>query len=277
MHHAFAVKGASASVAPFAFRLLLFSIALFGPGRPASAADCPAGHISERVTTARVYDGDTVRLADGRRLRIIGINTPEISRPGKAGEPFATEARTALKQLLDSHNHTLLLQYGKERQDHYGRELAHAFLESGESIAVALLRQGLATTLVVPPNTWGESCYRKFEDAARQAHRGLWGLAAYEVTPGGTLSPDTRGFRLISGSVTEIRYSPRAVWIDINGPLVIRVAREDLVNFSPEFPENLSGREIEVRGWVKQDRNGLRINVRHPAAMMTLADAPVNH
>jgi micrococcal nuclease len=277
MHQAFAVKGAPASVAPFAFRLLLFSVALFDPGRPASATDCPAGHISERVTIARVYDGDTVRLADGRRLRIIGINTPEISRPGQAGEPFATEARTVLKQLLDSHNHTLLLQYGKERQDHYGRQLAHAFLESGENIAVALLRQGLATTLVVPPNTWGESCYLKLEEAARQARRGLWGLAAYQTTAGRTLSRDTRGFRLIRGSVNEIRYSPRAVWIDIEGPLVIRVAREDLVNFSPDFPENLNGRSIEVRGWIKQDRNGLRINVRHPAAMVTLADVTVNH
>ncbi|MGD8311409.1 MAG: thermonuclease family protein [Gammaproteobacteria bacterium] len=259
-------------------RLLLALIFLASADLPADGADCPASHATERVRVIHVTDGDTVKLADGRRLRIIGINAPEIHRPGHAAEAFAAAARTALERLLDSHNRTLLLQTGKERRDHYGRLLAHAFLETGENIAVQLLEQGLATTLVVPPNTWGQACYRQAEDAARLAHRGLWQLAAYRATAGRNLTPDIRGFRIVNARVTDVRYSSHAVWIDLEGPLVIRVARDDLAYFEPGFPENLHGRNVEVRGWIKQDRkDGLRISARHPAAIRTLAPAPVKH
>jgi endonuclease YncB( thermonuclease family) len=236
----------------------------------ARAADCPADRTSERVRVVHVYDGDTVKLHDGRRLRLIGIDTPEVSRNGKVSETLAEPAKVALEELLDQHNSTLLLRHGQEQRDHYGRLLAHAFLDDGSNVAVYLLERGLATTLVVPPNTWAHDCYQSREDRARAARHGLWALANYQPLESRALPLATRGFRLVRGQVKEIRQSRHNVWLDLEGPLVIKIARRDLINFDPGFPENLTGRRIETRGWIRKDDRGLRLNLRHPAAIIVL-------
>jgi len=259
--------------APFAlWRLVLILALAAGWVHNTMAAACTASHIDERVQVEHVYDGDTIKLQDGRRVRLIGINTPEIGRNGSPSGPLAEEARTTLRELLDAGRGKLLLQYGTERHDRYGRLLAHAFLQSGENIAVSLLQQGLATTLVVPPNTWARDCYQDHEDQARRADRGLWALADYRVQDAADLPPGTRGFRIVRGRVSEVRQSRHDLWVDIDGPLVVRISRKDLVNFEPHNPEQLVGHRVETRGWIKPDRDGLRLSARHPAALMKISD-----
>jgi len=265
-------KGASGSVAPFAFWLLLLVAVISDTWtRPVLASACPAEHINERVQVVHVYDGDTVKLTDGRRVRFIGIDTPELGHKEKSDQPFARRARAALQDRLNSNNRILRLQYDKEHQDHYGRLLAHAFLETGENIAVPLLQQGLATTLVVPPNTWGAGCYQRQENEARSERRGLWSLQDYQSQEARTLPLDTRGFRLLHGRVGEIRRSRKNVWIDIEGPLVVQVPITDLVNFNLPNIDALPGKVVEVRGRIHKDRDGLRMKVRHPAALSIIS------
>jgi endonuclease YncB( thermonuclease family) len=240
------------------------------PADSARAADCPTDRTSERVRVVHVYDGDTVKLDDGRRLRLIGVNTPEVGRNGERPQALADKAKTTLVAHLDKHNRTLLLRHGKQPRDHYGRLLAHAFVDDGSNVAAHLLEKGLATTLVVPPNTWARECYQAREDSARAARRGLWALTDYQPMESRTLPLSTRGFRLVRGQVTEIRQSRHSAWIDLEGPLVIKIARSDLVNFKPGFPENLAGRRIETRGWIRKDDRGLRLSLRHPAAITVL-------
>jgi endonuclease YncB( thermonuclease family) len=220
---------------------------------------------------AYVYDGDTVKLADGRNLRFIGFNTPEIGRHGKANQALAIQARSFLDDLLNAHNRQLNLQFGTEEHDHYGRLLAHAFLDTGSNVAVQLLDAGLATTLVVPPDTWAVDCYQQHENSARAARRGLWSLPAYQPQDSATLQQDTKGFRIIHGRVTEIRRTRYTVWIDLDGTLTAQVSIRDISNFSPGYLDNMKGKYVEVRGWIKSGRDGLRINVRHPAALRMLA------
>jgi len=250
-------------VAPFAFWLLACHT------QPSLASACAATNSTERTQVVYVYDGDTVKLKDGRRLRLIDINTPEVSHKGQPVQPLAEAARTALQDLLDSHNGTLLLQYGQQDHDHYGRLLAHSFLEDGGNVAVSLLQQGLATTLVVPPNTWGTSCYQTIENEARHDRKGLWALAGYQPQQAQTLPLDSRGFRIVQGRVSELRNSRYTVWIDIDGPLVLQISKKDLDYF--DSLEALVGQQIEARGWIKQDRdNGLRMKIRHPAALVAI-------
>jgi endonuclease YncB( thermonuclease family) len=262
-------KGASARVAPFAFGLLYTLITLLaGSIQAATASGCQATKTSERVQVIYIYDGDTVKLSDGRRLRLIGINTPELSHDDRPTQPLADAARSALQRLIETNNRTLLLQYGQQDHDHYGRLLAHAFLENGDNVSVHLLREGLATTLVVPPNSWGADCYQQIENEARLDRKGLWALPGYQSQTALTLPPGTRGFRIVRGRINGIRQSRYTVWVDIEGPLVLQVPRQDLVNF--DSLETLVGQQVEVRGWVKQDDNGLRMKVRHPAALVAI-------
>jgi micrococcal nuclease len=266
-------KGASDRGAPFTFWLLLTSTLLFACSlQPATASTCQALETGERVQVVYVYDGDTVKLSDGRRLRLIGINAPELGHADQPIQPLADAARSALQRLLETHNRILLLQYGTQDHDHYGRLLAHAFLEDGDNIAVYLLQQGLATTLVVPPNSWGADCYQRVENEARLDRRGLWALPDYQPQAALSLPLNTRGFRIVHGQISEIRTTRDTVWVDMDGPLVLQVSRKDLVNF--DSLENLVGQQVEVRGWVKQDRNGLRMKIQHPDALVAITGAP---
>lgn len=263
MSSGFPGKGASITGAPFALWLLLHA-------QYALAAACPARDTGERVTVVHVYDGDTVKLADGRRVRLIGINAPELRPEQPADEPFADEARSALQTLIDRNNRTLLLQYGREHEDHYGRLLAHAFVDSGDNVAVHLLQAGLATTLVVPPNTWAHDCYQQQEDQARIERRGIWKHPRYQVHDARSLPASTRGFRIVHATVQSVRYADGTAWLKLDGPLSVRVGKQDQVNFPTGYLEHLAGQTVEIRGWVRTRPAGLVMSVRHPAALAKL-------
>ena len=266
MQHPFTSKGASIPVAPFAFWLLLvFTYSLCN-----TAAACPARETGERVTVVYVYDGDTVKLSDGRRVRLIGINTPELRHNEPGGQPFATEARAALQSILDRGNRTLLLQYGKEHKDHYGRLLAHAFLENGDNIARHLLQAGLATTLVIPPNTWAQDCYQRLENQARIDRRGIWGHPRYQLQDSRSLPASTRGFSLILGKVEQVRHAGGNTWLELQGPLTVRIDKRDIINFPAGQLDKLTGQTVEVRGWVRSQPSGLVMTVKHPAALIAI-------
>lgn len=258
-------KGAPGSVAPFLFAALC--AVLLVAARPVPAGECPATRSDERVRVVHVYDGDTVKLADGRRLRLIGINTPEMARKGEAAEPLAQAARTRLQAMLDQGNSVLQLQYGAEHNDHYGRLLAHAWLEDGDNIAARLLQEGLATTLVVPPNTRSAECYQRLEDEARIDRRGLWALPQYQAQDSTALPAGSSGFRIVRGRVIAVREASRSTWLDLQGPLRLHISHKDRVHFPPGYLDGLAGRDVEARGWIKSGREGLRMNIRHPAAL----------
>jgi micrococcal nuclease len=257
-------------------RFLLFVSLLLpasGGGDTLPKACLPA-RIDEQVQVSYVFDGDTVKLSDGRRVRFIGINTPEIGHHEVLTQPYAEAAKKSLQEALKTGGNVLSLQYGRERQDHYGRLLAHAYLSNGENVAILLLRQGHATTVVVPPNTSAADCYQLVEHEARSARRGLWQLASYQTQDADSLPADTRGFRLVRGQVAGIHRTRHQVRIALKGTLTARVSNADLVNFKPDYLENLVNHTVELRGWIRPERDGLGIRVRHPAALVLVGASP---
>ena len=88
-------------------------------------ADCSAHQANLEPATVRyVSDGDTVVLTDQRRVRLIGINTPELGHKGNPNQPLAIRARDQLRALLFTENNRVKLRLGKEKQDRHGRWLA---------------------------------------------------------------------------------------------------------------------------------------------------------
>ena len=63
--------------------------------------------------------------------------------------------------------------------------------------------------------------------AGSRAGRGRWRLEQYQTQDARKLSPETRGFRLVHGRVSEIRQSRHNVWVDIDGPLQMQVSNLD--------------------------------------------------
>jgi endonuclease YncB( thermonuclease family) len=243
--------------------LLFLLLALPQAGR---GEDCALQRQDASATVSYIYDGDTVKLSDGRKVRFIGINTPEIDHDGGTSEPYSHVARRRLQQLLGEPGR-LLLRYGSERHDRYGRTLAHVYLEDGRSLNTLLLQAGLATTLVVPPNTWNHDCYAAVEQRAREQGVGLWSLPDYRPRAVSELAADEEGYRLIRGRVKRVGESRRSLWLELEGGLSLRIARRDLPYFAGMALQELSGRALLVRGWLHPRKGGWLMSVRHPAAI----------
>jgi micrococcal nuclease len=127
---------------------------------------------AESVRVKYINDGDTVQLADGRSVRYIGVNAPEIDHARQAAQPFGLEAR-ALNAALVA-NQTVRLEYDLERLDDYGRSLAYVFLRDGSMVNEKLLQSGLAFCLFKLPNIKYENRLLAAQRAAMQAERGMW-------------------------------------------------------------------------------------------------------
>ena len=76
-----------------------------------------------RVEVVKIYDGDTVTLKDGTRVRLVQIDAPEIS----GGECFAKQSREILTSLIKSKNITLTFDPKLDQVDRYGRKLGYLF------------------------------------------------------------------------------------------------------------------------------------------------------
>ena len=216
-----------------------------------------------------MHDGDTVRLSDGRKVRIIGINTPELARDATPAEPFAEQARDALKRLFKQQDR-LKLRWGKEKNDRYGRLLAHLFLPDGRNISQQLLEQGMAMALVVPPNLWQWDCYVAAEARARKDGAGLWAHPHFQAIASNKLSPRQRGFHLVQGRVQRVGFSKSSIWLNLEGRFAIRIKRQDTVHFKKLDFKTLKGKQVIARGWLQYHNNELRLRIRHPAALQIM-------
>lgn len=240
---------------------------LLWAGLAQAAPLCPADRIDEQVRVESITDGDTLRLVDGRKVRLIGINTPELAHDGRPAESLANEARLRLQHLVDESGHRIQLRLGKEPHDRYGRLLAHAFQSDGDSIEALILREGLATRVTIPPNVWGLDCLSRAEDEARRAARGLWAEPGYRSPLDAASLPDqAQGYMLLQGRVERVGGSRHAQWINLEGGVALKIENDQLPLFRQLDLDDLVGHRIEARGWLtRPGGREPRIRLTHPS------------
>lgn len=248
---------------------ILFSPLLASGTVLADGLTCRADRSDERVVSAQIFDGDTLALADGRTVRLLGIDTPEIGHDEERSEPYSEDAKALLARLAGP-GREMRLRLDTERFDRYGRLLAHVFASDGVNVQARLLDAGYATTLVVPPNEWSADCYAALEARAREERVGIWSLEAFQPIPAEALPDSARGFRLVTGRVQRVGESRKNLWLNLSPHMAVRIPKDDLAYFGNLDLRGLAGRRLEVRGWIHRRRGELRITVRHPAALTVL-------
>jgi micrococcal nuclease len=128
---------------------------------------------SPEGTAARVdhvVDGDTVWLTDVGKVRLVGIDTPEVH--GR-DECFGREASAYAKRVL-APGRLVRYRLGVEERDRYGRALAYLYLEDGRLFNELLAERGYAQPLTIPPNDELAERFVAGARRAREARRGLW-------------------------------------------------------------------------------------------------------
>lgn len=227
-----------------------FTLAMLSP----AGAACPVPAGLTRAAVARVVDGDTLKLADGRRLRLVGVNAPELPHQGRPAEPYGEAASRRVRKWLAASGNQVELAFGEPAQDRYGRLLAHVYDPLGRSLEEALLGEGLAYRVAVAPDQAMLVCLRQAEKRARSAGLGLWSqvsvLAPEQIRQG--------GFALIRGRIRQVERNGGGLWLDMDGPLVLQIPSRVLGRFGDisdkRWLERLAGRWVEARGWLVDRR-----------------------
>jgi len=165
------------------FTILLLSAALLS----AAELNIPFGrsYNYSDILVKRVIDGDTFVLENGERLRLIGIDTPELHMSDKlrrdsqrARKDVSTIQRMGRQAYEFTRNlvegKRLRLEFDLERHDRYGRLLAYAFLKDGTFVNAEIIKQGYASLMTIPPNVKYADLFRQLYQEARENRRGLW-------------------------------------------------------------------------------------------------------
>lgn len=182
-------------------RIILFVIALFLVIRFGfSAADSQRTSASDGnktiwpfgksynysdILVTRVVDGDTIVIETGERVRLIGIDTPEIHESNKLYRDSRKSHKDTrlIKELgMRSFNFVsgllqgqrVKLEFDVEKQDKYGRLLAYVYLKDGTFVNAKIVEQGYASLMTIPPNVKYADFFKQLYQQARESKRGLW-------------------------------------------------------------------------------------------------------
>lgn len=137
----------------------------------------------------RVVDGDTLKLSDGSRVRLIGVDTPEVHYSDK----LLRDARKSGRELSaiqtmgkksSDFTRTLVagrkvrLEFDVEKRDRHNRLLAYVYIDDGKFLNAAIISEGYGQVMTVPPNVKYSDLFLELEKEARRSRKGLWGEKA---------------------------------------------------------------------------------------------------
>ncbi|WP_312934416.1 thermonuclease family protein, partial [Pseudomonas sp.] len=147
---------------------------------------------------------------------------------------------------------------GAQGRDRYGRILAYAYGRNGHNLPAQLLREGLGFHTAIAPNSRFAGCLAQAERAARQARLGLW--QGRPVIAARALRRS--GFAVVAGRASQVRRSNGALSLQLEDSLRVRIPARLLRTAPRGFVDNLNGRPLEVRGWIKTTRGSATDPVR---------------
>ena len=256
--------------------LLIATLAALGLGGsvaagevPVAPAACPAaGVAADRV--GKALDGDTLGLADGRVVRLAGIEAPK-----GPGGGLAEAARAALAGLAEGQ--AVGLAPASPDPDRHGRVHAFLFLGAATSLQSELVKAGWARVHVVPGEAACATALLADEAAARTAGRGLWASHDYAIRKADdpSLLDQIGLYELVEGRVVSVGRGSRLVFLDFGRDwrrdftvMVDAAAAAGLAKAGMAV-DSLAKRRVRVRGII-EDNNGPAMRIGEPAAIELL-------
>ena len=184
---------------------------------------------SAATTITKVYDGDTITLSSGEKVRLLQIDTPELS----STECYGQEARSALVKLLSTPGQLSLKTDPKlDKVDRYGRLLRYVFIGK-TNINLKLVEIGAAAPYFYKGDKGQYSAQiLKAAQTAKAKSIGLW-----KSCPGTKLTPNDALTTLSTAASTSASASTSGVKCDPNYAGCI-----------PIFPPDLDCTDIEQLG-----------------------------
>ncbi len=226
-----------------------------------------------RFLVKGVIDGDTIELEDGRQVRYIGIDTPEIRKMigGRwvyNPQPYALEAKEFNRNLVE--NKIVKLEFDVVRKDKYSRLLAYVY-EGEKMINLELLKEGFAMLYTFPPNVRHVEKFILAQKEARTNKKGFWGDLEKDAISYKEAKDFIGRFKAVEGRVKSV-YSSKKVLILKFGrnkdDFKVAIFKNSFPLFFKKgiiFPENYyKGQKIKVHGLIKEYKGSSEIVVYDP-------------
>ncbi len=150
----------------------------------------PITYAADLQVITRVIDGDTIFLGNNERVRLIGVDTPEVHESDKLhrdADRTQRDIETIRKLGQKSSAFVKKMVQGKRvrlefdqanaaigHRDRYKRTLAYVYLEDGTFLNAEIVRQGYGVAYTKYPFKYADK-FREHEREARENRRGLWG------------------------------------------------------------------------------------------------------
>ncbi len=172
-----------------------------------------AGNLTnDNVPVKHIIDGDTIVVqyqGKDEKVRLIGINAPEIHHPAKSLEPYGYEAKRFVNGLLKAGD-LVKLEFDIQLRDKYGRLLAYVYLSDGRFLNALLIENGYAQVMTVPPNVKHQELFIKLQREARENKRGLWsGKGLINQSP---INESSQECNFIASRVGSVFHKPDCEW-----------------------------------------------------------------
>lgn len=145
-------------------QLWLLGLVLVG----ALALVAPAS-ANELGLVRQAYDGDTILLEDGRKVRYLGINAPEFQ------EPFYLKAKRFNESLVLGRE--VRLEFDGERTDTFNRLLAYVYV-GDQMVNAKMVGEGLAHAFFIGASRKHNALLLRLQDEAKQRKLGIWSARA---------------------------------------------------------------------------------------------------
>ncbi|MCW2307137.1 thermonuclease family protein [Rhodobium gokarnense] len=251
------------------------------PGHAADTGcpEAPAPSSSKGIAVADVLDGATVRLQDGRTVRLAGLLPPLAPLSLAPGAPWPPEAaaRGALLDLLS--DRAVRLQDLSAAPDRHGRHSGRLYGADDTWIGGALVDAG---TLIVAPEGGGACRARllALEDGARRAGRGVWAVPSplFGRAEDGELRQRAGRYMVVEGRVRSVGAGRRVTFLNFGDDwskdftVLLYSSGSGRGGSATADRKSLAGARIRVRGWL-ESRGGALIRVNSPDGIERLDPA----
>jgi endonuclease YncB( thermonuclease family) len=204
----------------------------------ASGNDMQSGYAPGLYRVSEVIDGDTFSINSGERVRMVGINTPEVD------QYFYEEAKEVLMLMIDKTS--VSLEQDITDTDKYGRLLRYVFV--GELfINIEMVKRGFANAFTVPPDIKYTDELLEAQRYARENNLGLWEISSGYI--GENIKEEKENKTGNNTGQPDVELKTISVEVKWDAP------GNDMENLNGEYAEikNESTCDIDIGGWTIKD------------------------
>lgn len=225
-----------------------------------------------------VYDGDTFTTTDGKKVRLLNINTPETAKKNSPSELFAIDAKKELIKLIDKKE--VILKYDDEKKDKYKRHLAYVYLKDGTFVNSKMLESGYAHLYTFPNNVSKFEELKKSEEIAKSQNKGIWSDKRWEIQDANSTKKISKfrfgKYQTFEGEVLKSTSVKKKIFLNFGHnwrqDFSVEINKKNLkyfkkANINPEI--DYINKTVRIRG-ILRPVNGSLINVTHPQQIEVL-------